>query len=87
MVFKLRSVPRQFMTLRGWTNGEIKSRAGQEFIIGFGRGYLEDTLNKMTITDTEEEVNEEERRRENDEDEAKAEDETEVSQIEVNQYF
>ncbi|KAJ8444547.1 hypothetical protein Cgig2_000826 [Carnegiea gigantea] len=48
-----------------------------EFIIGFGRGYLEDTVNKMTITDKEEE----ERPSKNDEDEAKAEDEPGVSQV------
>ncbi|KAJ8427652.1 LOW QUALITY PROTEIN: hypothetical protein Cgig2_010665 [Carnegiea gigantea] len=47
VVFKLRSVPCQFLMLRVCTNGEIKSRVGQEFIIRFGGGYLEDTLNSM----------------------------------------
>ncbi|KAJ8421403.1 hypothetical protein Cgig2_000438 [Carnegiea gigantea] len=31
VVFKLRSVPRQFPTLRGWTNEDIKFRAEKEF--------------------------------------------------------
>lgn len=51
VVFKLRSVPRQLPTLRGWTNDEIKCRARQESITRFGRGYLVDTLNNITITD------------------------------------
>ncbi|KAJ8425377.1 hypothetical protein Cgig2_011761 [Carnegiea gigantea] len=37
----------------------------KEFVIGFGKGYLEDTLDKMTIIDEEEEVNEEERHNRN----------------------
>ncbi|KAJ8430873.1 hypothetical protein Cgig2_011336 [Carnegiea gigantea] len=72
---------RQFATLRGLTNDEIKSRVGQEFVIGFGRGYLENTLDKMTIIDKQEEVNEEELHGKNDEDEAKAKDETGVLEL------
>ncbi|KAJ8420329.1 hypothetical protein Cgig2_020667 [Carnegiea gigantea] len=66
VVFKLRSVPHQFLTLRG--------------------GYLEDALDKITITDEEEEVNEQEHCSKNDEDEvkAKAEDEIGVSKLKVN---
>jgi len=37
--------------LRGWTSDEIKSSARWEFQIGFGRGYVEDTLDKPTIND------------------------------------
>lgn len=80
-------MPRHFPTLKGWTNSEIKSRVAQEFVIGFGRGYLEDTLDKMTITNKEEEVNEEDHRSKNDEDEIKAEDEIGVSKLKVSQYF
>ncbi|KAJ8435776.1 hypothetical protein Cgig2_019195 [Carnegiea gigantea] len=49
------------LTMSGWTNDEIKSKAGLELKIGFCRGYLEDTLHKITVTDKEEEVNEEKR--------------------------
>ena len=80
-------MPRQFLTLRGQINGEIKSRAGQEFIIGFNRIHIEDTLDKTTITDQEEVANEEECHSKNDEDEAKAEDEIGVSKLKVSQYF
>ncbi|KAJ8421310.1 hypothetical protein Cgig2_017156 [Carnegiea gigantea] len=47
------------------------------------RGYLEDTLNKMTVTNDEEEVNEEEFCSKNDEHEAEAEDETRVSKVKL----
>ncbi|KAJ8423852.1 hypothetical protein Cgig2_024098 [Carnegiea gigantea] len=67
--------------IKRWINGEIKYRARQEFLIGFGRGYFEDTLDKMTITDKEKEVNEEKLRGKNDEDEAKAKDEIGVSKL------
>ena len=73
--------------IKRWINGEIKYRAGQEFVIRFGRGYFKDTLDKMTTTDKEEEVNAEKRHSKNDEDEAKAEDETGVSKLKVSQYF
>ncbi|KAJ8421093.1 LOW QUALITY PROTEIN: hypothetical protein Cgig2_025556 [Carnegiea gigantea] len=73
VVFKLKLVPNQFATLRGWTNGKIKYR---EFVIGFGIGYLEDTMDKTTITNEEEEVNKVECNNKNDEDKVKAEDET-----------
>ncbi|KAJ8424087.1 hypothetical protein Cgig2_012695 [Carnegiea gigantea] len=81
VVFKLRSVPHQFSTLRGWINGEIKARASQEFVIGFGKGCVEDTLDKATITDEEEEVNQEECCSKNDEDDTKAKDETGLSKL------
>ncbi|KAJ8420428.1 LOW QUALITY PROTEIN: hypothetical protein Cgig2_014307 [Carnegiea gigantea] len=54
VVFKLRSVPRQLSTLKGWINDEIKYRAQQESVTGFGSRYLKDTLDKMSITDEEE---------------------------------
>ncbi|KAJ8439005.1 hypothetical protein Cgig2_013001 [Carnegiea gigantea] len=44
VVFKLRSVPCHFPTLRGWTNVEIKSRVGQELVTGFGRGFLHNSV-------------------------------------------
>ncbi|KAJ8425630.1 hypothetical protein Cgig2_024285 [Carnegiea gigantea] len=53
-------MPRQSPMLRVWTNDEIKDKARQESVIGFGRGYLEDTLDKTSMTDMEEQVNEEE---------------------------
>ncbi|KAJ8424216.1 hypothetical protein Cgig2_033100 [Carnegiea gigantea] len=79
VALKLRSVPRQLSTLRAWINGEIKSRAGHDFVIEFSRGYVEDTSEKMTITDVEEEVNEEQHRSKNDEGEIKVKDEAGVS--------
>ena len=80
-------MPYKFPTLRRWTNDEIKSRVRQQFVIGFGRGYLEDTLDNMIVTNEEEEVNEEERRSKSDEDKAKAKGETGASKVNVSQYF
>ncbi|KAJ8439958.1 LOW QUALITY PROTEIN: hypothetical protein Cgig2_013585 [Carnegiea gigantea] len=71
VVFKLRSVPCPFPTLRGSTNDETKSRVRQQF----------DTLDNMTVTNEEEEVHEKERRSKSDKDKAKAKDETGVSKV------
>ena len=60
--------------MRGWTNEEVKSRVGQEFVIGVGRGYLEDILDNTTLTNKGEEVNELECCSESVKDEAKVED-------------
>ncbi|KAJ8435257.1 hypothetical protein Cgig2_009390 [Carnegiea gigantea] len=60
VVFKLRSVPRQLQTLRGSKNDEIKDRARQESVTEVGRGYLEDTLDKTSMTNKKELVNEKE---------------------------
>ncbi|KAJ8420462.1 hypothetical protein Cgig2_000533 [Carnegiea gigantea] len=46
VVFKVRTVKRQFPTLRGWTNDKVKSREEQEFQVGFGNGALEDSLDE-----------------------------------------
>ena len=42
----MRTVKRQFPTLRGWTNDKVKSREEQEFQVGFGNGALEDSLDE-----------------------------------------
>ena len=42
----MRTVKRQFPTLRGWTNDKVKSREEQEFQVGFGKGALEDCLDE-----------------------------------------
>ncbi|KAJ8421869.1 LOW QUALITY PROTEIN: hypothetical protein Cgig2_016479 [Carnegiea gigantea] len=81
VAFKLRSMPSQFLALRGWTNDEIKSRAGQNLVLGFGRCCLEDTLDNTTVTEEKEEVNEEERCTKSIEDEAKAEYQIGVSKV------
>ncbi|KAJ8421086.1 LOW QUALITY PROTEIN: hypothetical protein Cgig2_010320 [Carnegiea gigantea] len=67
--------------LRGWTNDGIKDRVRQESITGFGRGYLEDTLDKTSMTDEEEQVNEKEHHSKGVEDEGKAEDQTRISKV------
>ncbi|KAJ8439006.1 hypothetical protein Cgig2_013002 [Carnegiea gigantea] len=67
VVFKLRSVPCQFPTLN----------------LGWDRGYLDDSLDKTTVTDEEEQVNEEECHNKSVKDEAKAEDQTGVSRIQM----
>ncbi|KAJ8445868.1 hypothetical protein Cgig2_000180 [Carnegiea gigantea] len=46
VVFKVRTVKRQFPTLRGWINDKVKSREEQEFQVGFGKGFLEDCLDE-----------------------------------------
>ncbi|KAJ8441396.1 hypothetical protein Cgig2_009104 [Carnegiea gigantea] len=46
VVFKVRTVKRQFPTLRGWTNDKVKSREEQEFQVVFGNGALEDSLDE-----------------------------------------
>ncbi|KAJ8424912.1 hypothetical protein Cgig2_012849 [Carnegiea gigantea] len=79
VVFKLRSVSLQFWTLRWWTNKEIKSRAEQEFDVGFGEGYIDDSLDKTTVIDKEAEVNEEGHRNISVEAEVKVKDRTAVS--------
>ncbi|KAJ8422132.1 hypothetical protein Cgig2_024219 [Carnegiea gigantea] len=75
------SVPRQFPILRGWTNDEIKSRAGQGFEIEFGRGYLEDTLDFIIVINEEEEVSEEEYHNKSVEPKAKVKNQTRVSKV------
>ncbi|KAJ8442718.1 LOW QUALITY PROTEIN: hypothetical protein Cgig2_011638 [Carnegiea gigantea] len=71
VVFKLRSVPRQLLTLIGWTNDEIKDRGG----------YLKDTLDKTSMTNEEEEGNEKEYHSKGVEDEGKPEDQTGISVV------
>ncbi|KAJ8421688.1 hypothetical protein Cgig2_009480 [Carnegiea gigantea] len=46
VVFKVRTVKRQFSILRGWTNDKVKSREEQEFQVSFGNGALEDSLDE-----------------------------------------
>ncbi|KAJ8425741.1 hypothetical protein Cgig2_007597 [Carnegiea gigantea] len=46
VVFKVRTIKRQFPTLRGWTNDKVKSREEQEFQVSFGNGALEDYLDE-----------------------------------------
>ncbi|KAJ8423197.1 LOW QUALITY PROTEIN: hypothetical protein Cgig2_019239 [Carnegiea gigantea] len=60
VVFNLRFGPRQFPTLRGWTNDEIKLERGSNSKLDLG--YIDDALDKTTIANEEEEVNEEEHR-------------------------
>ena len=78
-------MPRQLPTLRGWTNDKIKDRTQQESITGFGRGYLEDTLDKTSMTNEEEQVNEKEHHSKGVEDEDKAEDQTGISKVKVSE--
>ncbi|KAJ8425624.1 LOW QUALITY PROTEIN: hypothetical protein Cgig2_018409 [Carnegiea gigantea] len=81
VVFKPRSLPRQLPTLRAWTNDEIKYRVQQEPITRFGRGYLEDMLDKMSITNEEEQVNEKEHHNQGAEEEGNAKDQTGISNV------
>ncbi|KAJ8431132.1 hypothetical protein Cgig2_010065 [Carnegiea gigantea] len=53
----------------------------KEFVIGFRGGYLENTLDKMTVTDEEENVNEDKCRNKSVKDEAKDKDQTRVSKF------
>ncbi|KAJ8420524.1 hypothetical protein Cgig2_024955 [Carnegiea gigantea] len=56
----MRTVKRQFPTLRGWTNDKVKSREEQEFQVGFGNGALEDSLDETEIPAEAQVVHEEE---------------------------
>ncbi|KAJ8420619.1 LOW QUALITY PROTEIN: hypothetical protein Cgig2_000437 [Carnegiea gigantea] len=60
VVFKVRTVKRQFPTLRGWTNDKVKSREEQEFQVGFGNGALEDSLDETERSAEAQVVHEEE---------------------------
>ncbi|KAJ8420849.1 hypothetical protein Cgig2_023138 [Carnegiea gigantea] len=52
-----------------------------ESVTGFERGYLENTLDKASMTDEEEQVNEKEHHTKGVEDEGKAEDQTGISKV------
>ncbi|KAJ8419980.1 hypothetical protein Cgig2_011904 [Carnegiea gigantea] len=64
-----------------WANDEIKSRVGEEFKIGFGKGYLENSLDKTIVTEEEEEANEKEHRNKSVESEAKIKDQIGLSKV------
>ena len=46
VVFKVRTVKRQFPTLRGWTNDKVKSREEQAFEVDFSKGAHEGCLDE-----------------------------------------
>ncbi|KAJ8424808.1 LOW QUALITY PROTEIN: hypothetical protein Cgig2_008573 [Carnegiea gigantea] len=83
VVFKVRSVPHQFSTLRGWTNGKIKSREEEEFEVRFGRRALEDQLDKTKAPDEAQEVHKEEPSNTTPETAAESEHETVQSKIKI----
>ena len=63
----------------------MKSKAEQEFKIGFSRCDLEDSLDKTTVTNKEAEVNEERSYNKRAEAIAKVEDHIEVLKVKVSQ--
>ena len=69
--------------LRGLTNDVIKHRARQESATEFGRGYLQDTLDKTSMTNEKEHVNEMEHRSKGIKDEGKVEDQIGISKVNV----
>ncbi|KAJ8435628.1 hypothetical protein Cgig2_000294 [Carnegiea gigantea] len=92
VIFMVSTCLRGNQTVLTWSCG-VQAKVGapsivnvkRESVTGFGRGYLENTLHKMSMTDEEEQVNENEHHSENVEDEGKAKDQTGISKVKVSQ--
>ncbi|KAJ8430066.1 LOW QUALITY PROTEIN: hypothetical protein Cgig2_020986 [Carnegiea gigantea] len=78
VVFKLRLVHYQFLTLKGWLNKEMKLKKEDEFEVGFGKGGRD---NPLDITKVIYEEQEREQRNRSSEPDAKAKEEIGVSKV------